>query len=82
MENVIYGLNIEFIDKSYMWPVAVYLNNWPLEDTCKEYDVIRRVHLNRGDGLVHIRISEVLQVITKLTINEMPGAHSVGKCTV
>ena len=47
-------VNIGFIDKSYMLPVAVYLNKCPLEGTCKEYDVIRRVHLNRGDGLVHI----------------------------
>ena len=47
MDNAFYGLNIEFIDKSYMLPVAVYLNNWPLEGTCKEYDVIGRVHLNR-----------------------------------
>ena len=47
-----------------MLPVAVYLNKWPLEGMCKEYDVIRRVHLNRGDSLVHIWISEVLQVIT------------------
>ena len=57
-------VNIEFIDKSYILPVAVYLNKWPLEGMCEEYDVIGRVHLNRGDGLVHIQISKVLQVIT------------------
>ena len=60
-------VNIEFIDKSYMLPVAVYLNKCLLEGTCKEYDVMGRVHLNRCDGLVHIRISEVLQVITPTT---------------
>ena len=44
IDKAFYGLNIEFIDKSYMLPVAVYLNDSLLEGTHKEYDIIRRVH--------------------------------------
>ena len=57
-------VNIKFIDKSYMLPVAVYLNKITVRRHVQGLWRNKESSPYRGDNLVHIRISKVLQVIT------------------
>ena len=55
---------LRFIDKSYMLPVAVHLNNITVGRHVQGIWHNKESSPYRGDSLVHIWISEVLQVLT------------------